>query len=377
MPRILTTIFALFLLSFTAAADEGGWTTVLDLPPGKGNQRNSEGSFVRLRDGRLLFVYTHYTGGDGDHAAAHLAGRLSTDGGKSWTEKDTVVLPNEGKCNVMSSSLLRLRDGRIALFYMKKDSLKDCRPMMRISTDETATWSSPTTIIPDAARGYYVLNNDRVVQLESGRLIVPVARHNAPEWKKWTPYGIVMCYLSDDGGTTWRRSASTLDGRPEKGTQVMVQEPGVVALKDERLMMFCRTESGCQYVSYSKDGGDNWSRLQPSKIVSPRSPASIERIPATGHLLLVWNDHDGIPANLKGKRTPLTAAVSRDGAASWEGITTLENSPHGWFCYTAIEFVDDHVLLAYAAGDRRRNNGLARTKMIRVPLKRLLRKGRR
>ena len=38
------------------------------LPPGPGNARNSEGDFIQLKDGRILFVYTHFTGGGSDHA---------------------------------------------------------------------------------------------------------------------------------------------------------------------------------------------------------------------------------------------------------------------------------------------------------------------
>ena len=43
------------------------------LPPGPGNPRNSEGDFIELKDGRILFVYTHFTGSNDDNAAAHLA----------------------------------------------------------------------------------------------------------------------------------------------------------------------------------------------------------------------------------------------------------------------------------------------------------------
>ena len=49
------------------------------LPPGPDNPRNSEGDFIRLKDGRLMFIYTHFTGGGGDHEAAHLAARYSCD----------------------------------------------------------------------------------------------------------------------------------------------------------------------------------------------------------------------------------------------------------------------------------------------------------
>ncbi len=93
--------------------------TVLQLPPGEGNPRNSEGDFLRLNDGRILFVYTHFTGGSGDHAEAYLAGRLSHDDGQTWESEDVLVLPNEGMMNTMSVSLRRLATGRIALFYLR------------------------------------------------------------------------------------------------------------------------------------------------------------------------------------------------------------------------------------------------------------------
>src|SRR5688572_27362967 len=49
------------------------------LPPGPMNPRNSEGDFIQLKDGRVMFLYTHFTGGGSDHAAAHLAARFSKD----------------------------------------------------------------------------------------------------------------------------------------------------------------------------------------------------------------------------------------------------------------------------------------------------------
>jgi len=370
---IHTGSFIFVILFFLACAcslfaDETGMFGVLQLPPKEGNPRNSEGDFVTLRDGRILFVYTHFTGGAGDDASAYLAGRTSNDEGRTWTEEDQVVLRQEGTQNVMSVSLLRLQDGRIALFYLRKNSRSDCRPYLRFSDDEARTWSDPVACIPEEDSGYYVLNNDRAVQLKSGRIILPVAQHNAPDWEKWTPYGVALCYLSDDAGKTWRRSASELDGHQPDGPRVMLQEPGVVELKDGRLMMFFRTRSGCQYLSFSNDGGDHWSALEPSRILSPQSPASIERIPSTGDLLLVWNNHEDIAPSLKGKRTPLATAISRDEGRTWENVKIIEDNPHGWYCYTAIDFVGDHVLLGYCAGDRRENNGLALTQVTRLPI---------
>ncbi len=157
------------------------------LPPGPGNPRNSEGDFIELKDGRILLIYSHFTGGGSDHAAGHLAARTSSDQGKTWTDKDTIIVEKEGGFNVMSISLLRLQSGEIALFYLRKNSLTDCRPMMRLSRDEGQSWSEPVLCISEV--GYNVLNNDRAVQLKSGRLVLPVALHNTPAQNKFDARG--------------------------------------------------------------------------------------------------------------------------------------------------------------------------------------------
>lgn len=329
-----------------------GVDKVVLLPPGPKNPRNSEGDFIHLKDGRLMFLYTHFTSGTSDHAAAHLAARYSRDLGRTWTKTDEKIIGNEGGYNVMSVSLLRLKDGRIALFYLRKNSLTDCRPLLRFSSDEARTWSEPVEVITDEI-GYYVHNNDRAIQLESGRLICPVALHHTPDYAKPDWDGKLMCYLSDDMGQTWRRSKSVLRGVKPDGKRITYQEPGVVELQDGRVMMFIRTGEGSQHLSWSEDGGETWSRSVASGIKSPKSPATIERIPGTGNLLMAWNDHSQITPELRGKRTPLAVAVSRDNGETWRKRLVLEDDPNGWYCYTAMDFVGDRVVLGHCAGDRR------------------------
>jgi len=330
------------------------------LPPGPGNPRNSEGDFIQLKDGRIMFAYSHFTGGGSDHAAGHLAARFSSDGGLTWTDQDIEIVKREGTFNVMSVSLLRLQSGEIALFYLRKNSLTDCRPLMRVSRDEGESWSDPIVSIEDV--GYYVLNNDRAVQLKSGRLVLPVALHNTPQQDRFDGRGVISCYTSDDNGKSWRQSTTR-----QQGDKLTLQEPGIIELEDERLMMFCRTPHGSQYISHSNDQGDTWSPFKPSNIISPVSPATIERIPETGDLLLVWNSHDQVAPEYRGNRTPFHVAVSRDDGQTWEHKKTLEDDPNGWYCYTALTFVGDHVLLGHCAGDRR-EGGLNTTQITRFSL---------
>ncbi len=333
---------------------------VLHIEPSDGNPRNSEGDFIQLKDGRILFVYTHFTEGARDNAGAHLAGRYSADEGKTWTTEDVTVLENEGGMNVMSVSLFRLSDDKIALFYLRKNFESDCIPYMRTSEDEAKSWSNAIRCIPDS--GYFVVNNDRDVKLNSGRIIFPTSLHKTPKTEH-TNIGKIWCYYSDDDGRTWIKGNEA--SNPDQAT---TQEPGIIELKDGKLLLFCRTESGTQYYSYSSDQGVNWSTLKPSNIKSPRSPAAIERIPQTGDLMLVWNNnynpiHDG-----GGKRTPFNLAISKDEGVTWEKIKQIESDPNGWYCYTAIEFVRDNVLLGHSAGDRSKNVTLGTTQITLLNL---------
>ena len=322
---------------------------MLRIEPRQGNGRSSEGDFVRLNDGRLLLVYTKFIG-TGDHAPAALVSRISGDGGVTWSSDDeSVIERKDDDANLMSVSLLRLQNGRIALFYIRKYTpppeakhlyLDDI--LMRTSSDEGLTWSEPTRVVPRDAPSYSVLNNDRVIQLASGRLVVPLAVHYRMGWPGYRKSAEIVCYFSDDQGVSWQRSRSALT------SDRLAQEPGLVELNDGRLMMFCRSND-CQLLSYSKDEGSTWSELTPSSFSQPTvSPASIERIPSTGDLLMLWNNgSDPLASKQPMGRRPFTAAISKDDGKTWQHIQNLGTDPKGWYCYTAIEFVGKHVLLAH------------------------------
>ncbi|NLT69672.1 MAG: exo-alpha-sialidase [Verrucomicrobiaceae bacterium] len=366
-PFRLTCLSFLLSLGPLAAADLHP-VVALELGVSEGNPRNTEGDFVALKDGGFLYVYTRFRGGGSDHDRADLVSRISRDGGKTWSAEDQPVVGNEGGLNVMSVSLLRLHDGRIALFYLQKNSLTDCRPVVRFSTDEAATWSEPTSIIPDAEIGYYVLNNDRVVQLGDGRLLAPVAKHHQPGQEKADWNGAVGCYFSDDGGNTWQSPKQLDQAFDSAGKRVAAQEPGVVELQDGRVLLWVRTGAGEFYRAHSGDRGQTWTPLVPMGVATPQSPASLERLPESGELVLVWNDHSDLPVAERKLRTPLSVAVSTDEGESWSAGHIIEPDPMGWYCYTAIECTDEHLLLAYVAGTQAPGKRLSVSRITRIPL---------
>jgi len=333
---------------------------VLELPPVPGNMRNSEGSFVETRDGRLLFVYTHYTNAGRDDDEAYLAGRWSTDRGMTWSTSDDIITHVPGG-NVMSVSLLRLADGRISLFYLFKKAKDAWVVLMRTSDDEAATWTPARECSP--LPGLYVMNNDRAVQLRSGRIVLPVA-HRTPEEGRLRDEASIACLLSDDAGQTWRqhRVSDTMPG-------IWTQEPAAIELNDGRLMLLCRTQVGCQYLSHSSDQGETWSPLCRSDIVSTLSPVTIKRIPSTGDLLLIWNRVDQPWLGWDElSRSPLNTAISTDDGRTWRNVKILEHDPARWYCYTSVQFLGKHVLLAYGTGVGRTHQRLSTQRMTRLPV---------
>lgn len=350
--HLLTSSLALSagLLGRARAADDASLVT-LNVEPTKQFPRNSEGSFATLASGRVIFCYTQFYGGAGDESPAQIVRIHSDDQGRTWSQPE-VIVENTGGDNVMSVSLLRLASGRLALFYCIKNSWIDCRPHMRVSEDDGRTWSEARLILQ--APGYFVLNNDRVIQTSKGRLIVPLGFHRSrgsdPESSKsWDARAITLWIHSDDEGRTWQEAASwwALPVRSGSG----LQEPGVVERADGTLFSWSRTDQGTQYGFESTDHGHTWSAPVPTELKSPNGPASIKRLPGSSDLLALFNDHSGRFPFPPKKRNPFVAAISSDGGRTWPQRKLVESDPDGLYHYTAIHFVGDAVLLAYCAGD--------------------------
>ncbi len=367
---IVATLAACGALSIPAATIPAAPKAVLELPPGLGNPRNSEGDMIELKDGRILFVYSHYTKGRGDdHDPAHLASRVSADGGLTWSTSDETVVANEGGMNVMSVSFLRMGDGSIGLFYLRKNSERDCRPVMRRSTDEGRTWSEPVKCVPDSAVEYYVMNNSRVLRLKSGRIVLPMCIHTGKDGHITDFAGTLVCYLSDDDGKTWREGCTPFETHDAAGKRVTTQEPGLVELNDGRVLMFARTTHGRQWFYYSSDGCLTWTKGEPGSLVGPCAPATVKRL-RNGMLVAVWNDHETFPQYVKqgpkwasGTRKPLSIAISQDEGRTWTNRRVIEDLPAGWYCYISILERDGYLLLSHCA-----EKSLCHSRVTLVPM---------
>jgi len=327
---------SLLWMSRPATPDREADVSQIVFSPTKQNPRYTEGSILELNDGSLLFAVTEFQESGSDFAKAHIVARTSADGGRTWGDS-RILQKNTGGLNVMSVTLRRVTPDRIGLFYLQKNSFNDLDLFVRFSMDEAMTFGPAVLVTSD--EGYHVVNNDRVTQLSNGRLLAPAA--STPDVKTVNHF-VSRCYISDDDGQSWRPGKSHVDA-DKRGAM----EPEVIELNDGRVMMIVRTQLGIIGKSYSDDGGDTWSEMSSLGVMAPEAPATLRRVPATGNLLLIWNNTYEAGAGHGGRRTPLTAALSHDEGLTWDDIRNLETNPEQTFSYTSLTFVRDRAVMSY------------------------------
>ena len=319
------------------------------------NPRSGEGDMVLLEDGRLFFAYTHFEGAE-DNARAAIACRYSGDAGRTWTDPQ-MLITDEAQENVMSVSLLRLQSGGILLFYLRKNSTKDCKAWMRRSDDETCTWSE--AVCCTAADRYNVIVNDCAIQLSDGRIVLP---YEACE-EVWVAdeHIVAGSVFSDDDGLTWKCSNDIYS--PNRGAM----EPKAVELRDGRVWMLIRTDRGLIDEACSTDRGETWSDPVSSGIEAPQSPFVLTRIPSTGDLLLIRNPiASSDQGSHQGYRTPLRAAISKDDGKTWTNEKDIEPDTTRTYCYVSTVVVEDAVVMSYYVGSLQRP--LEALRIARVPI---------
>ena len=336
--------------------------------------RNGEGSFLRLKDGRILYAYTKYYGeGYDDHHQAYIAACYSSDEGESWSEPEVFFKKAEDEQNIMSVSLLRMDNGDVGLFYGQKKIIDGdlvFRPVFRRSADEGKTFGEPIFIIES---GYSCLINDRVTKLSDGRIILTTSKHgervqvdDANAYTGFCP-GFLEVYYSDDDGRSFKKSPAKICSPINNGFGLA--EPGIFELPDGRLWLYTRTGYGYQYQSFSSDGGISWSALEPNyKFTSSSSPmkvfgvgkcafAILNPMPWAGALALreVWG--------VKQDRTPFIMAMDDKGGEFFiekdfservgeflpfiKHCCYIEDSFEDTYCYPAAIEVEDGILVAY------------------------------
>jgi len=246
----------------------------------------------------------------------------STDGGRTWKEQGRMKMEWSlpGMVSDGGVTFLRMKDGRLAALLPRhvQGQRGGGLPVITFSKDDGSTWTS-ARLIGEAEGAWYVMN-DRLIQLRSGRLLVPVAHMPQAPGLCEGDRNQSLCFFSDDGGETWRRSREPAKLDDARG----MQEPCVAEGEGGRVLMLSRTGSGFIFASRSDDGGDTWSKPEPTTLVSACSSLTLKTLP-DGRLIAFYNHAAPIKAGAFFPRTPLCYAVSGDGGKTWSAPVIVDD----------------------------------------------------
>lgn len=342
------------------------------ITPNEVYTRHSEGDFITLNDGSILFAYSRFHGGKADGAPCDIVGILSQDKGETWSESYVMISAETfGVSNVMSVSFMRMQNGDLGVFFIAKFVPGHSKVILARSNDEGKTFYKNTECTYNQIASYYVLNNSRVIRTQSGRIIIPLACHgsgvNSAGEEFFNQHASVMFLFSDDDGETFERLPCTLTG--PINSKSGLQEPGIIELKNGVLWAYFRTDMMYQYESYSMDGGQRWTTPQPSRFTSPCSPMKIARDKETDMLVAIWNPiprYNGRKFGIS-DRTPFVWAISYDDGRTWGEASLIEDDYNRGFCYPAIHFLGNgEMLISYCSGGEKDGTILSRTTINKI-----------
>jgi sialidase-1 len=314
------------------------------------------GWVTALPDGRVVQWWTEDKPHSRDSTGSvQLAfARYAADQGRTWGGKEYLFeFPRSegtGKYNRDACGIvLHDQDGVLHVFgsywsdWSWETFLGHSRVFHVMSADDGRSWSQ-VQLLPC---GHDYGGIQSAIQLSTGRILAPIWHARTDK----NAFGTI-CAISDDGGQTWRA------GREPMYADVGTDETPIVELKDGRVWALCRNSSGCQYEAFSRDGGETWYDIRPSRFVSPSSPSGLKRL-RDGRIMVVWNN------SLKPKhvfnRLVLTAAISDDDGRTWHGYREIARTngvagPDGWVCYPWItQATDGTVIVTYSTADFKAN----------------------
>lgn len=259
--------------------------------------------------------------------------RRSSDGGRTWTEIETIVDLPQGESASDPSMIVDEETGEVFLFYnyMDLDEAPDVyRLYVMKSADGGKTWTEPEDITEEITKpawhdDFKFITSGRGIQTRSGRLLHTLVNLDA---------GLHL-FASDDHGASWHLIDTPI--RP-------ANESKVVELSDGTWMINSRVnEAGLRYVHTSDDQGETWTSRPDSTLIDPGVNASIIRYTST---------EDGYAkdrllfANAKSTegRENLTVRLSYDEGETWTEGKTIYAGPSAYPSMTALENGDIGVL---------------------------------
>ncbi len=183
-------------------------------------------------------------------------------------------------------------------------------------------------------------------------------------------------HISDDGGLTWRTSKGKITSPkhelkpPHQGVRWFnnAVEVTVLELKDGTLWALARTSQDQAWQSFSKDGGETWSKSEPSRFFGTLTMNTLARL-SDGAIVSLWTNTMPMPE---------TATA---GNGVWEDVFTNRDSVHiamsnddgkTWYGFREIILDEHRAHPEYATFNGKEDRGKHQSEVIELDKNRLL-----
>jgi predicted neuraminidase len=213
--------------------------------------------------------------------------------------------------------LFQMPQSELILFYKVGPKPSQWWGMLKRSKDAGLTWSAAEKL----PKGILGPVKNKPLLLADGTLLCPSSSEDSGDKLHFE--------MTKDGGRTWKKTKALNDGKSFSAIQ-----PSVIFLKDGRMKLLCRSNTGFIMEAYSPDQGNTWTPLQKTNVKNPNSGSDAITL-KNGLHVLVHNPLGNRPKETEGEREILAVSTSKDGT-HWTKVGELENTPLKEFSYPAI-----------------------------------------
>ena len=289
-------------------------------------------------------LYLVYYGGAGEYAlnTGVFGARLRKGEGK-WTQPKLIA--SDPFRSVGNGVVWQAPDGLVWLFYVVRygGTWSTSRIQGKVSRDAGETWSD--SFVVSATEGMMVRN--KPIVLSGGEYLLPVYHETGHDTEMVGPDSTSRFLRFDPKAKTkeWVELGAI---RSKKGNI----QPGVVEVARDHLIAYCRrgggygrVEDGYAIRAESTDAGKTWSEGADSQFRIPNSALEFLKL-RSGSLLLIFNDS-------MHQRTPLTAALSKDGDKTWPHRRNIGEAAKQSYAYpAAVQTSDGAIHVVYTSDNR-------------------------